>query len=91
MATDKPKKTGRPAGSKTKPRLDAVAIATRCPKCGSTDREPYTGHPTVIEHGGIAPDGAPYTHVVKRRTVCLACGQHRSDTLYENRSPTARK
>jgi len=61
------------------------AAKTRCPACGSTDRESYSG--TVVqEFGGITPDGKPHTHIVRRRTVCRACGQCRVDRFYENRA-----
>jgi len=58
---------------------------TRCPNCGSTDREPYFGT-TVQEYGGITPDGQPHTHIVRRRTVCRGCRQCRVDRFYENRA-----
>lgn len=57
---------------------------TRCPSCDSTEREPYTGK-TEMEFSGTTPDGLPYTHIVRRRTRCQACGQHRIDRVYENR------
>jgi len=60
------------------------AGVTRCPACGSSSRTAYFAV-TAQEHGGISPDGKPYTHIVRRRTVCRNCGQHRVDRCYENR------
>ena len=61
------------------------AALTRCPACGSTDRESYSGT-LAQEYGGITPDGKPHTHIVRRRTACRACGQCRVDRFYENRA-----
>lgn len=57
---------------------------TRCPSCGSTEREPYNN---TREHdfAGLDDHGRPYTHVVWRRTRCRACGQSRDDRFRENR------
>ena len=30
-------------------------------------------------------NGQPFTHIVRRRTKCLDCGQFRVDRAYENR------
>jgi len=77
-----PKRSGRPRGARNRD-LDTVSgEATRCRKCGSTDREPYFGKRT-LDYAGTTPDGKPYTRVVWRRTVCRSCGQHRMDKSYE--------
>jgi len=73
---------GRPIGSKNI-RTEAVAEVSRCPQCGSTEREKYE-NPTEIEQGGVR-DGKPFTHIVWRSTRCVACGQSRRDRTYENR------
>ncbi len=84
------KAAGRPNGATTKPR-DQIDVATsRCQKCGSTERASYTSKEEV-EHGGTDAAGQPYTHVVWRRTKCLACGQHRIDRSVENRAKPQRK
>lgn len=57
--------------------------ASRCPNCGSTEREAYYGT-NVVEFAGIH-DGLPYTHIINRRTACKTCGQHRIDRTYDNR------
>lgn len=63
-----------------------ITVATsRCPTCGSTDRDPYYGVKTMA-HGGITADGDLYTHVVWRRTRCCACGQIRIDKSFESRN-----
>jgi hypothetical protein len=82
------KKAGRPAGSKnrqydqaTVPAVLDTTTETKCPRCGSTDREPYF-HKTEQEIDGIH-EGQIYTRVVWRRTKCRACEQYRSDKSYE--------
>jgi len=82
--TEEKPKGGRPEGAKTQPRPEAVAVPTRCPVCGSTERKPYT-QTRVQEWAGTDPDGHPYTHIVRRWTACAACGQARIDRVYENR------
>ena len=84
MAKKAQSKRGRPAGSKNAKLAHAEGKATRCPQCGSTRRAPYTSR-VEQAYEGIDPDGQPYTHIVRRRTRCLACGQHRIDRHYECR------
>ena len=78
----KPKKTGgRPKGA-TKPPT-AETVETSCPKCGSTDRTRYTTknvQPYKHVHAGHS-----YSHIIRRRTRCQGCGQHRIDRTRENR------
>ncbi len=81
--------TGRPKGSKTKERDETTAELSRCQKCGSTERAPYTSK-LVQEYAGVI-DGKPFTRIVRRRTKCLDCGQHRVDRFYENRPARKRK
>ena len=80
---------GRPKGSKNKAQKPAVIgqtqVATRCPVCGSTERGRYDAT-SAQEFGGLAPDGRPYTHIIRRWCACLACGQRRVDRFYENRT-----
>lgn len=72
-------KKGRPQGAKNRPLAEAEGQLTRCPKCGSTNREPYFSR-VVTDHAGLDPaTGLPYTAVVHRRTACSDCGQHRVD------------
>lgn len=77
-------KKGRPKGSKNRRLPHAHAETTRCPACGSTRRAKYVNR-NEHEFAGTDSDGRPYTHVVKRRTSCLDCGQHRIDRHFENR------
>lgn len=80
-----PAKPGRPKDAKTQPREQSVAAPSRCKKCGSTERSKYIGRPNITEYAGTR-NGEPYTHVVRRRTKCSACGQSRFDISHENRT-----
>ncbi len=75
------KRRGRPAGS---PNVDTVidVPASRCPICQSTRRSEYEGR-MVQPYAGMQ-NGSPYTHIVRRRTRCLDCGQVRIDRTFEN-------
>lgn len=76
-------KAGRPVGAKTQ-KLIASTAPGRCPKCGSTDREPY--HDVrAMQYSGTTEQGDAYTHIVWRRTRCKCCAQSRIDRSYENR------
>lgn len=79
-----PQKTkGRPQGARTNKQPPVNAEKTRCPACGSTEREPYFA---TVEHEIVGVrDGRPHTHVVWRRTRCRACSQVRQDRYFENR------
>jgi len=81
----KQNRVGRPKGTSNQSHPAAAARLSRCPKCQSTERGPYT-RTTKQAHAGVDPDGHPYTHVVRRWTRCLACGQSRIDRTYENRT-----
>jgi hypothetical protein len=87
MATEnaeRGRRRGRPPGSRNQPRPVVTVDASRCPKCGSTERGPYTrNHETPL--AGLTRDGKPATHLVRRWTKCLSCGQARIDRSYENR------
>ncbi len=72
---------GRPKGSQNISETVDVE-ASRCPSCGSTERGEYRGR-TVQEYEGIY-NGQPYTAIVRRRCVCLNCGQWRVDRTFEN-------
>lgn len=75
---------GRPKGSRNKQHDQTDGELTRCRKCGSTEREPYFWK-TVTPHKGLLTSGQPYTHIIRRLTRCLACGQSRIDRHHENR------
>lgn len=81
------KSPGRPKGSKSRQAVQTAAYPPRCPKCGSTEREPFSG---VIRESEIHTDpmGQPCTHIVWRRTQCRACGQLVIVRAYENRAAT---
>lgn len=73
--------TPHDAGSRTaKPTADAPA--SRCPKCGSTDRTPYS-HTRRVDCNCTDDAGRPYNQVVFRNTTCAACGQARVDRTRE--------
>ena len=82
MEKAKPKKRGRKKGSKPIAREQVVVIPSSCPKCGSTDREQYEGHPVVREFAGVK-NGFEYNRISWKRTKCRNCGQHRTDQIYE--------
>lgn len=76
------KQPGRPVGAGNV--VDVVTVApSRCRKCQSTDRTPYTN--TVERAIEGLQDGQPYTHILWRATKCAACGQSRRDRCFENR------
>ena len=82
-AQPKPAKRGRPKGAKTLDRDVVEIIPACCQRCGSTTRRPYDKVRERAVPGNI--NGKQYTHVVWRRTACLACGQARVERHYENR------
>ena len=84
--TKKTSRRGRPRGSKTGDGSVAATTATRCRKCGSTDRGPYQGVRTITA-GGKAPDGKPYNAVKFCPTKCRHCGQRRVDKIYLQQLP----
>ena len=78
------KTAGRPAGQPNHEVAHATAVVTACPKCGSTEREPYYNR-RELRCDIAQRSGEQFTHVVWRRTKCLACGQVRDDRHLENR------
>ncbi len=48
-----------------------------CPKCGSTEREPFKGRTTVVDCAESVHKmlGVVYNRVIFRPTRCLNCGQ----------------
>lgn len=82
------KAKGRPEGSRNKSYPEALVEPSRCPKCGSTNRSAYLSkHEQTF--AGLDASGQPYTHIIRQRTSCDDCGQHRIDRTLENR-PAAR-
>ena len=76
---------GRPKGS-TNADADVITVEpSRCRRCGSTRRSDYYGKTEQAFCG--EHNGQPFTHIVRRRTKCLDCGQSRIDRAYENRPP----
>lgn len=69
---------GRPQGAEN---IQAQTISTlsRCiaPGCESTERK-VLGK-TEQEYEGLDDQGRRYTHIVRRRVQCSACGQVRID------------
>lgn len=83
-AQAKPQKTGRPKGTQTADRDLVDVPASRCARCGSTDRATYNDCKRIPGQGND-PSGQPYTAVILRPTKCLNpnCGQHRVDRTWE--------
>lgn len=79
-------KPGRPAGSKNITEIVTVK-ASRCAKCGSTERTPYTN--TLEREIAGLHEGQEYTHILWRSTTCASCGQGRRDRCFENRPKPA--
>lgn len=75
---------GRPVGSRTKNSPEATVELSRCPKCGSTERAAYASKHEQ-PYSGLDPLNQPFTHIIRQRTSCLDCGQHRIDRTLENR------
>lgn len=61
------------------------AVASRCKRCGSTNRTRYFHTQEMELASGKDLLGNPATHVVWRRCKCEDCGQYRSDKTFENR------
>jgi hypothetical protein len=81
---NKTKQTHGCKDNSAKPAIVVEASPSQCPKCLSTQRTGYTQ--TIVQaYSGLAKDRRPYTHIVRRRCQCLACGQHRIDRSLENR------
>ncbi len=81
------RKPGRPQGS-TNAEAGQVVAVHQCPGCKSTERERYR-FAACVAHGGVTAAGVAHSHVVSRRTKCLACGKSRIDKFLENRQPDA--
>lgn len=71
---------GRPKGAKTRKYPEVAGVLTRCPKCDSTERGPYLTKTVQAYNGVHKATGEPFTGIVRRKTKCLACGQHRIDS-----------
>lgn len=82
------KRTTKPQASKeTKPSTSSAdTTATRCRKCGSTERESYQQKHEIPAAGQLAPDGKPASHIKLQWTKCKSCGQSRVDRTYLNRT-----
>lgn len=78
---------GRPAGSRTQ-NNSGQSQPSRCPKCQSTERTPYS-QTREIKINGEDPVFGAYTHVVRRWTRCKGCGQARTDRSFEYRKSAA--
>jgi len=81
-STSSAPKRGRPRGSKTTKRDIVTVAASRCRKCGSTDRAPYS-QTKSRQLTGCTPAGEPYNRVSWKRTKCKSCGQARVDKIFE--------
>lgn len=64
---------------------DQVEVeASRCRKCGSTERTGYENTRTTrLSSAAVDRDGNPYNLIKWKRTKCLGCGQSRDDVFRE--------
>lgn len=77
-------KRGRPAGAKSREYDSATVVPSRCQRCGSTKRTPYTKRHILTCGGQRSPTtGLAYNLVVLRWTSCEECDQHRVDRSEE--------
>jgi hypothetical protein len=67
------KKSGRPVGSKTKPRLPLLDQPAPCPKCDSTNRGPRR-LVKIRKVSGTTADGRKFNQIAEYRLACLDCG-----------------
>lgn len=76
---------GRHKGSPNITEIQQVE-ASRCSRCGSTEREEYS-NTRALRVGGVTSQGEAYTHIVFRNTKCRnpECRQARVDRTFENR------
>lgn len=70
--------SGEATRSAAMPIVDAEP--TRCPRCGSAERDGYHNVRTQ-DYGGTTPDGRTYQRTTWRRTRCRGCGQVRIDRM----------
>lgn len=84
------KAKGRPPGAKQLKAPETAGELTRCPACGSTNRDPYLTKDVQVYAGIDLVTGKPYTAIVRRRCRCTDCGQHRIDRHLVN-EPRRRK
>lgn len=57
-------------------------IPPACPKCLSTEREPYFAIKKLAVDG-ITPNGVKYNRITFKRTRCKRCTQARVDRIFE--------
>lgn len=69
---------GRPPGAENV-KDQTVSKPSRCTANGCDSTERSTLNTTEQEHSGLDGDGKPYTHIIRRRVQCKACGQVRID------------
>ena len=67
----KPKKQ-----TKKQPRPEAYAPASRCRRCKSSEREPYTGTKTELKFSGFECDRFCGRHHKKEGTDCVCGGSY---------------
>ena len=67
--------TGRPKGSKTVDRPEAVLRPAACPSCRSTRRAPFRDGPLSEMRITMQVGGETYNRLLWRNTKCLDCGQ----------------
>jgi len=77
--------TARPASSGNDlAREESPFVPVGCPKCGSQNRERFTGNVRRVETGGNCPlTGRRYNVVLFRNTRCLDCRQAITAKSYE--------
>lgn len=78
------RRPGRPAGATSRTYDSATVVPSRCQRCSSTARTPYTKRHILSCGGQRSPTtGLVFNLVVLRWTSCGDCGQHRVDRSEE--------
>ena len=78
------KKRGRPKKA-DETKEESRRPTHSCPRCGSTNRTPYSGYPRRVRGRHVLDNGDAYALVVIRRTQCLDCGLFRFDKEYQEK------
>lgn len=68
--------------TKRTPEIEVEEFRTKCPKCGSTERE--TIATKREEYRTVNAFGEEFRYIVRRWRRCSCCGQRRVERSYEN-------
>ena len=67
---------GRPKGSKSVERPEAILRPAQCPRCKSTRREAFRDGPLNEMRVTMQVGGETFNHQLWRNTKCVDCGQN---------------